>query len=434
MSLRRKFLLYLALTHLLFAGVAVYLLRQNRLWLLAVEAVFVASLYAGWRLIRGLFSGLELVKSGAQFISDSDFTARFNEAGHPELDQLIQVYNRMVDHLRDERVRLQEQNYFLDRVLTASPSGVVTLDFDGRVALVNPSALKMLGLPRENLIGRKLDELPAPLAPALGALAVGEAKILPLQAGRRVRCQKAQFLDRGFARHFILIEELTEELRQTEKAAYERLIRLMSHEVNNSVGAANSLLHSCLHYAAQLSADDRPDFEHALGVVIARTDQLSALMKSFADVARLPPPRLELCDVRRLLEDVAVLLRAESERRKVVWQWEVGERLEPIPMDRAQIEQVCVNVCKNALEAIGEGGWIKVQVGRQGGRACVTVEDSGGALTPEVREHLFTPFFTTKAGGQGIGLTLVREILNNHRFDFALDGTPGESTQFTIYF
>jgi two-component system, NtrC family, nitrogen regulation sensor histidine kinase NtrY len=434
MSLRRKFLLYLALTHLLFAGVAVYLLRQHRLWLLAVEAVFVASLYAGWRLIRGLFSGLDLVKSGAQFISDSDFTARFNEAGHPELDQLIQVYNRMVDHLREERVRLQEQNYFLDKVLTASPSGVVTLDFDGRVALVNPSALKMLGLPRESLIGRRLDELPTPLAPALGTLAVGEAKVLPLQAGRRVRCQRAQFLDRGFARHFILIEELTEELRQTEKAAYERLIRLMSHEVNNSVGAANSLLHSCLHYAGQLSADDRPDFEHALGVVIARTDQLSALMKSFADVARLPPPRLEPCDVRRLVEDVAVLLRAESERRRVAWEWEVRERLEPIPMDPAQMEQAFVNVCKNALEAIGESGRIKVQLGRLSGRAFVTVEDSGGALTPEVREHLFTPFFTTKPGGQGIGLTLVREVLHNHRFDFALEGRPGEATRFTVYF
>jgi two-component system, NtrC family, nitrogen regulation sensor histidine kinase NtrY len=434
MSLRRKFLLYLALTHLLFAGVAVYLLWQNRLWLLAVEAVFVASLYAGWRLIRGLFSGLELVKSGAQFISDSDFTARFNEAGHPELDQLIQVYNRMVDHLRDERVRLQEQNYFLDKVLTASPSGVVTLDFDGRISLVNPSALKMLGLPRESLIGQKLGELPTPLAPALSELEVGEARVLPLQAGRRVKCRKAQFLDRGFARHFILIEELTEELRQTEKAAYERLIRLMSHEVNNSVGAANSLLHSCLHYAAQLSADDRPDFEHALGVVIARTDQLSALMKSFADVARLPPPRLESCDVRRLVEDVAVLLRAESERRRVAWEWEVREQLEPIPMDPAQMEQVFVNVCKNALEAIGEGGRIKVYVGRLSGRAFVTVEDSGGALTPEVREHLFTPFFTTKPGGQGIGLTLVREVLNNHRFDFALEGRPGEATRFTVYF
>jgi two-component system, NtrC family, nitrogen regulation sensor histidine kinase NtrY len=434
MSLRRKFLFYLALTHLLFAGVAVYLLRQNRLWLLAVEAVFVASLYAGWRLIRGLFSGLELVKSGAQFISDSDFTARFNEAGHPELDQLIQVYNRMVDHLREERVRQQEQNYFLDKVLTASPSGVVTLDFDGRISLVNPSALKMLGLPRESLIGQQLGELPTPLAPALDELAVGEARVLPLQAGRRVRCQKAQFLDRGFARHFILIEELTDELRRTEKAAYERLIRLMSHEVNNSVGAANSLLHSCLHYAAQLSADDRPDFEHALGVVIARTDQLSALMKSFADVARLPPPRLEPCDVRRLVEDVAVLLRAESGRRGVAWEWEIREQLEPIPMDPAQMEQVFVNVCKNALEAVGEGGRIKVQLGRLSGRAFVTVEDSGGALTPEVREHLFTPFFTTKPNGQGIGLTLVREILNNHRFDFALEGTPGESTRFTVYF
>ncbi|HYE72177.1 MAG TPA: ATP-binding protein, partial [Blastocatellia bacterium] len=273
-----------------------------------------------------------------------------------------------------------------------------------------------------------------PFATALQEIEVGESRVLPLIAGRRVKCQKAQFLDRGFARHFILIEELTEELRQSEKAAYERLIRLMSHEVNNSVGAASSLLHSCLHYAAQMNGEDRDDYENALRVVISRTDQLNSLMRSFADVARLPQPRFELCDVQVLLEDVAVLLRAESERRNVVWEWKIETKLDPIKMDRAQMEQVFVNICKNALEAIGEDGTITIHIGKQNNRPFVMIEDSGGALTPEVHEHLFTPFFTTKANGQGIGLTLVREILNNHRFDFTLEGQVDESTQFVIYF
>jgi nitrogen fixation/metabolism regulation signal transduction histidine kinase len=154
-----------------------------------------------------------LIQSGAQFISDSDFTARFNDSGHPELDQLISVYNRMVDHLRDERVRQQEQNFFLKKVLTASPSGIITLDFDGRISLVNPSALKMLQLPRQQLLGRKQSELQSPFTTALSELEVGASVVQPLGAGRRVKCQKAQCLDRGFARHFVLIEELTEELR-----------------------------------------------------------------------------------------------------------------------------------------------------------------------------------------------------------------------------
>ena len=169
-GLRLKFLLYLIFIHLLFAGVAVYLLSTNRVWLLAVEAVFIISLYVGMRLIRQLFNTIELINTGAQFIQDSDFTSRFSEVGQRELDHLIQVYNRMADHLREERTRMQEQNYFLDRVLTASPSGIVTLDFDGRVTTINPAAERIFQEPSSVLIGGKLSELNTPFRVALDNL------------------------------------------------------------------------------------------------------------------------------------------------------------------------------------------------------------------------------------------------------------------------
>lgn len=434
MSLRLKFILYLILIHLLFAGVAIYLLLQQRLWLLAVEAVFALSLISGLKLIQHLFGTLDLINTGAQFISDSDFTSRFREVGQPEMDRLIQVYNRMVDHLREERTRLQEQHYFLDKILTASPSGVITLDFDEHIAMVNPSAARMLQAAKDELIGQKLAELKTPFTAELSELEPGESKVIPLLGRRRVKCQKSQFLDRGFPRHFILMEELTEELRQSEKAAYEKLIRLMSHEVNNTVGASNSLLYSCLNYTGQLNEEDRQDFETALRVAISRTHQLNEFMRGFADVVRLPPPKLHPCDAQGLLEDIALLLRAESERREITWVWEIESLLDPIPMDRGQMEQAFVNILKNAMEAIGERGQIKIRLGQRGGRGFVMIEDTGGGFTPEVRAHLFTPFFSTKANGQGIGLTLVQEILDQHQFEFSLEGEPGQPTQFTIYF
>ena len=144
MALRVKFILYLVAVHLLFAGVAVYLLIRQRLWLLAVELVFLISLIVGARLIRNLFGSIELIQTGAQFISDADFTSRFREIGQPEMDQLIRVYNQMADHLREERTRLQEQHYFFHKVLDASPSGIVTLDFEERIAMVNPAAERLL--------------------------------------------------------------------------------------------------------------------------------------------------------------------------------------------------------------------------------------------------------------------------------------------------
>jgi nitrogen fixation/metabolism regulation signal transduction histidine kinase len=433
-SLRLKFILYLIFIHLLFAGVAIYLLSKHRVWLLAVEAVFVVSLAAGVKLIRNLFGTIELINTGAQFIEDSDFTSRFREIGQPEMDHLAQVYNRMADSLREERVRMQEQNYFLDKVLTASPSGVVTFDFDGRIAMANRAAERMLQMGAADLMGKRLDELNSPFAQALDELKLGESQIVPLLGRRRVKCQRGQFLDRGFTRDFILMEELTEELRQAEKTAYEKVIRLMSHEVNNSVGSANSLLHSLLHYSDQLRSEDRQDFETAVNVVIGRTDQLNTFMRNFADVFRLPPPNLQPCDLRKLIEGVVHLFKAECERRQIDVRFEIEEAVAPVQLDHGQMEQVFVNVLKNAIEAIDEDGAVTIRLSKQAGKSFVVIEDTGCGLAPSTRANLFTPFFSTKGNGQGIGLTLVQEILDQHGFEFSLESQPGQPTAFTIYF
>jgi nitrogen fixation/metabolism regulation signal transduction histidine kinase len=434
MSLRIKFILYLIFIHLLFAGIAIYLLSKYRVWLLAVEAVFVISLFIGVKLIRNLFGTLELINTGAQFIQDSDFTSRFRAVGQPEIDQLVEVYNRMVDNLREERTRMQEQNYFLDKVLTASPSGIITLDFDGRIAMTNPTAERMLQAPNSELNGKKLSEVQTSIANSLSDLKPGESQIVSLAGRRRVMCRRSQFLDRGFTRDFLLMEELTEELRQTEKTAYEKVIRMMSHEVNNSVGSANSLLHSCLHYSGQLENEDRRDFEKALGIVIARTDQLNTFMRNFADVFRLPPPNLQPCDLQKLLEDILLLLKAECRSRRIELKWDVQARPKLIPLDRIQMEQVFVNILKNAIEAIGEDGVITIRLGLQLGKSFLIIEDTGGGISTPALANLFTPFFSTKENGQGIGLTLVQEILDAHGFEFSLESQPGQPTQFTIYF
>jgi two-component system, NtrC family, nitrogen regulation sensor histidine kinase NtrY len=434
MSLRLKLLLYLILVHLLFAGVAVYLLLQHRIWLLAVEAVFVISLAVGLTLIKNLFGTIELINTGAQFIHDGDFTARFREVGQKELDQLVHIYNKMIDHLREERLKLQEQNYFLDKVLTASPSGILTFDFDSQIAMVNPCAETLLQTTAENLLGKTLAELHTPFANELNQLPVGESRVINLMSRQRIKCQRSQFFDRGFLRDFILMEELTEELRQSEKAAYEKLIRMMSHEVNNSVGAANSLLHSCLNYQSQLREEDREDFENALKVVIARTDQLNLFMKSFADVVRLPAPNLQPCDVLQLVKDIAFLMREESLQRNIIWHWEMQTELGSIPLDRSQMEQAFVNILKNAVEAIGKDGSVTIRTGRKGRNKFLIIEDTGCGIAPEARVNLFTPFFSTKKDGKGIGLTMVQEILDNHRFAFSLESRPDNPTQFAIYF
>ena len=438
-SLRWRLIAYLLVLHALLAGLAVVLLQQNRLWLFAIEAVFAITLGLGLTLTRNIFRSFALSREGSQLLREHEFTSRFREVGQPEIDALIAVYNQMADHLRDERTRLQEQHYFLSRILQVSPLGIITLDFDERVMLTNPSAERLLGLPADRMEGLRLAELPSPLTDALVALRPGDSRVIPVQGARRVKCHRGTFLDRGFPRAFLLLEELTEELRQYEKAAYEKLIRVMSHEVNNTIGASNSLLHSVLTYASELTPDNRKDFQSAIGIVIARTEQLNGFMRSFADVVRLPAPNRARQELRPILQNLVRLLTPAAQRRAIRWKWDVQADPIVVTIDRSQIEQALVNVMKNAMEAIGHDGTITIRLlphatANATTRGAVVIEDTGPGIPEEARANLFTPFFSTKETGQGIGLTLVQEILTQHHCEYSLEGPPGGPTQFTIVF
>jgi nitrogen fixation/metabolism regulation signal transduction histidine kinase len=431
-SLRSRAIAYLVVLHLIFAGLGVYLFLDTPFWLLAVEAVFAVSLGVGMWLARDMYRQLGLAAEGLRLIRDEEFTSRFLPVGQPEIDELIGVYNRMVDHLRDERVRVAEQHQFLSQVLQVSPSGVVILNFDQQVSSLNPAAERLLDRPAATVVGRRLDALGSPLADALASLAPGEARVVGLLGARRVKCHHGTFVDRGFLRSFVLIEELTEELRQFERAAYEKLIRVMSHEVNNTVAASNSLLHSSLTYSHQLDAANRDDFEQAITIVIERTEQLSRFMRSFADVFRLPPPMVGPCDLVAVLEDLVRLLCARPDTAGIRWRWEIDQRSIPVLVDRGQIEQALLNILKNAIEAIDGEGTITLRLTSTAGRTTLTIEDTGSGISSEAQSNLFTPFFSTKPHGQGIGLTLVQEILAGHGFEYGLERTERDTTRFTI--
>lgn len=434
MSLRGRFVLYLVLLHAVFAAGAVLALAERPLWLLAVEGLFLVSLIVGVGLLRSLLEPVRMLRSAVELIAANEFGTRFRETGRPELDALIRVYNRMADQLRSARIHSEEQEHFLQRIIEATPTGVLTLDLEGRIAQLNPSAEALLGRRREEVLGQRLAETGGPFADSLASLAEGEARIVPLRGRRRVKCQALHFLDRGFARRFLLLDELTEELHRTEKAAYEKLIRMLSHEVGNTAGAVGSLLTSCLRYREQLEPDSRDDFAQALGLAIGRTGRLNRFMQEFAEVVRLPAPSRRPCDLRGLLEDTVFLLREQASDRGIEWRWEIEAELPPIALDPAQMEQVFLNVLKNALEAVGERGTIKLRLGLDRDRPFAAILDNGGGIPDEVRPHLFTPFFTSKRHGQGIGLTMVQEILVAHGCEFSLESTGDGWTEFRIRF
>jgi len=434
MSLRAKIVLHLLLIHAILAAMALLVLVENKNWLFAVEVLFLLSLLLGLLLVRAFFVPLDLVRTGAELLAEQDFTSRFRETGQPEIDALVRVYNRMLERLREERLKLQEQNLFLHKVLAASPSGMLTLDLEGRIVYLNPAAERILSLTAVAATNRTLHETGTALAGDLLALAPGESRVLPVLGSRRARCSRVEYFEQGFSRSFFVIDELTEELRASEKSAYHKLIRMMSHEVNNSVGAVRSLLESFRVWTGHIPAGERQDFAGALAVAGERLEHLTAFMTGFAGVVRLPAPEPRPLDLRTLLADLQTLLRPELQRRRIEWIWEAQGNLPPLLADKNQIEQVLVNVLKNAYESIGEDGEIRVSLWREGVRSRLAINDTGAGLSPESRAAIFTPFFTTKRDGRGLGLTIVSEILTAHGFTFGLAPREGRGATFWIVF
>jgi two-component system nitrogen regulation sensor histidine kinase NtrY len=417
MTLRGKIIIWFIVLHAVFGVAAMFILLENRMLLFAVEACFIASIIVSVRLVSALFVPLDLIRTGAELIAERDFTSRFVPVGQPEMDRLIAVYNGMIDRLKEERLAAEEHHQLLQHIVQASPSGIAICDFDGEIEQANPAAQRLL---REPEVQEAL-KLEADVTPA--SLLVGTT------GARRLRILRAEFRDRGFAKRFYLLEELTEELRLAEKAAYEKLIRMMSHEVNNSVGAVRSLLESLLRYGSQVSETDREDFVSAVTIASARIDSLNRFMSGFAEVVRLPPPHLIDTNMADVIEPIATLMRPELEQRGIALRLEL-QRDRSVPVDRHQFEQVMINVLRNAAEAIGSDGIIEV-TWHDG---ILSVRDSGHGIDASSEGELFTPFFTTKREGRGLGLTIVQEILTNHRARFTLGNRPEGGAELRIIF
>ena len=435
MPLRVGLLLFLLLLYGLLGALLAAVRTTHPVLFVAGEVGLLLSVgLAAW-LRRGLLRPLQLLAVGTAALRAQDFSHQFVPVGQPELDQLVTLYNQMLAALRRERLGQQEQSVLLERLVDASPAGLLLLDFEQHVTRANGAAARMLGRPGPALVGQAVAALPAPWGELLAKLALGTPQRVALPDGRVFRAVAAQFLDRGFARRFIVLEELTQELRTQEKQTYEQLIRLVAHEVNNSMGAVGSLLASFRHYTPQLAAPDQGDFQEALDVSIVRTRQLADFVGAYARLVRLPPPSLHPTDLPALLRGLAQLLAPQSRAQQVRWHWELalaGESL-VVSADSQQLTQALLNVLKNALEAIGPAGgnlWVRTTATPP----ALIIENDGAPLTPEVSQRLFTPFFSTKPGGQGIGLLLVRDIMLAHSFPFSLETNPTGRTAFTLLF
>lgn len=443
MSLRHKLYAYLVVVHVLAIVLMVVLLRDTPQTMLALEAALLVSLFLGLRLIGRALEPLGYTRHFHDLLQDQHYAARLQGSGDGELGELVALFNTMLERLYRERLQLGEQQGFLDRLLEATPSAVIVFDFDGNVSLLNASAQALVGTPAgapaprgQTLRALARDDGDQGLLAQLDALPLGESRMLTGASGRRYRGQRGQFHDRGFPRHFLLVEELTEELESSEKSTYDKLIRVLAHEVNNTVAATGSVLDSLLYYRGQLAERDGEDFGTAIAAVKQRNVRLGEFIERFTRVVKMPAPELRPCALRDIMDDILYLYREPCRSRGIQIGWGRCDTAPLLALDRQLMEQALLNVVKNAMEAVeqagGERQGIEFVLACDDGAVRLSVFDTGNLLGGIPAEQLFTPFFTTKKGGQGIGLLFVREVMGRHGFQYRLAASGDGRTVFEV--
>ncbi len=395
------------------------------------EVVVIVSIVFAWRLYIQLIQPLKTLMQGVDAIKDRDFNVKFLTTGKHEMDQLIDVYNQMMDELRIERTRQEQQHFFLEKLIFTSPTGIVVLDFDDNVQQINPKAAQILGVEESQLLKQPVDNLQHPLLTFIKQLRSGENIVVKPDGINTYKLQKSHFIDRGFSRNFIMIEDLTAEIVAAEKNVYGKVIRMMAHEVNNTVGPVNSIMQSALKTDQLWEGHKFNTLKDALQVAMDRNQNLNFFMRNFAELVKLPPANKKQVDVNQLTNSVTKLMGLKAQEKAIVFEFDLAPGPFYILADEQQMEQAIINIVKNAIEAINDDNGV-ITFTTVSNR--LTISDTGSGISAEQSSNLFSPFFSTKKDGQGIGLTLVREILVNHGFEFSLKTITPKKTSFTIMF
>jgi len=354
---------------------------------------------------------------------DYSIRARRATSGDALGDVLLEA-NQLGMILRQQRLGALEATALLRTVMSEIDVAVFAFDSEQQLRLVNRAGEKLLAQPAARLLGRTGEELG--LAACLDPKQEDEAHtmqlVFPGGVGRWA-VRRTTFREGGMQHQLLVLTDLSKTLREEERVAWQRLLRVLGHELNNSLAPIKSVAGSLRDLVArELPPEDwRDDMHRGLGVISSRADSLARFIESYSKLARLPEPRFELVNVGQVVSRVASL-----ETRLPVSVVEGPEIV--VQGDSAQLEQLLINLVRNAVDASLEGGG-KVEVGwsRNNGQLDLWIQDEGPGLANTA--NLFVPFFTTKAEGSGIGLVLSRQIAEAHGGTLTLINRPAQGCE-----
>ena len=295
---------------------------------------------------RKVVKPLDTIGNGMDLLREQDFSSRLTLVGQKEADRIVLVFNRMMEQLKDERLRLREQNHFLDLLVSVSPMGLIILTLDGHISMINAAALRYLDYAAgDEVKGRLLCELTSPLAEEIERIPKDASETVRLSDSMIYRCSRLSFVDRGFAHPFILIESLTSEVVKAEKKAYEKVIRMIAHEVNNTVAGITSTLDTV--DGALECMDDTEDLREVMKVCVDRCYSMSRFITNFANVVKIPEPQLQSVCLNERVAACKMFMETVCRNRNITLHMTLCDENPRVNMDTSLFEQVLVNIIKN---------------------------------------------------------------------------------------
>ncbi len=389
---------------------------QWTLTLLIAGCWFFIALALQDRVVRPLQTMANLLTA----LREGDFSTRARGANRDEpLGDVMAEINQLGGVLQEQRLGALEATALLRTVMEEIDVAIFAFDANETLRLINRTGQELLAQPAERILGRHAGELD------LADVLTGEdTRVLTRTfAGGTGRwgMRRTSFREGGLPHSLVVIADLSQPLREEELKAWQRLVRVIGHELNNSLAPIKSIAGSLstLLKRPQKPSDWETDMRGGLEIIEARAEGLNRFMQSYARLAKLPPPTRAAVEIAPLLRRVTAL-----EARMPVQIIE-GTNL-TARLDAAQIEQVIINLVKNAVDAtLDTGGSVRLSWRKTPGQVEIVVEDDGPGIAN--LQNLFVPFFTTKPSGSGIGLVLCRQIAENHGGTLTLENRANAS-------
>jgi nitrogen fixation/metabolism regulation signal transduction histidine kinase len=373
---------------------------------------------------RGTARLLAALGDGMGRLKDRDFSASLASARNDELDELVAQYNALSEIMRDERQTLHQRELLLDTVIQATPLALVLTNAAGRIIYANVSARALFGGGRL-LEGLSFDDVLVRVPESLREAAQrGQDGIFTVALDNQTEAfhlSHRRFTLNAQRHHLYLFKQLTQELNRQEVATWKKVIRVISHELNNSLAPMSSLAHS----GKLITANPSPEkLDLIFSTIEERSNHLKRFIEGYAHFAKLPRPQAEAVDWQVFLESL---------HETVAFERLGGVPAYPGFFDTGQLEQVLINLLKNAHESGSPPEAIQLEIESNALGTRIRILDRGSGMSQQVLESALLPFYSTKRSGTGLGLPLSREIVEAHGGRLSLSNRSGGGVEVTLW-